>query len=48
MKLYGVASVWGDCGAQSSDMDILGWRWLIERPLEAESTDLQCARSATK
>jgi len=39
MKLYGMASAWGELTAKDNDPGIQTARWLIEQLLEAESTD---------
>jgi DNA replication protein DnaC len=39
MKLYGMASAWSEITANENDLGIQTSRWLIERLLEAESTD---------
>lgn len=39
MKLYGMASAWSEIAAHENDLGIQTSRWLIERLLEAESTD---------
>jgi len=39
MKLYGMASAWAELAAMDNDPGIQSSRWLIERLLEAETTD---------
>jgi hypothetical protein len=39
LKLYGMASAWGELSASDNDVGIQSSRWLIERLLEAETTD---------
>lgn len=39
MKLYAMASAWSEIAANENDLGIQTSRWLIERLLEAESTD---------
>jgi DNA replication protein DnaC len=39
MKLYGMASAWAELCANGNDVGLQGSRWLIERLLEAETTD---------
>jgi DNA replication protein DnaC len=39
MKLYGMANAWSELAANEADLSIKTSRWLIERLLEAESTD---------
>jgi hypothetical protein len=39
LKLYGMASAWGDLSVSGNDVGIEGSRWLIEQLLDAESAD---------
>jgi DNA replication protein DnaC len=39
LKLYGMASAWGEISASGNDVGIQSSRWLIEQLLDAESAD---------
>lgn len=39
LRLYGMASTWAELSANGGDVGLQSARWLIERLLEAESTD---------
>jgi len=39
LKLYGMASAWGELSAAANDVGIQSSRWLIEQLLDAESAD---------